>query len=97
LLKWKTASEDVGGFLMVVQAAARFGCAHVYIVTSVDDGDSWIFVCDTCGHRTEMLPLPLIHGNSFGQLVPFPSQAAGVELREAVPDDDVQPPLPQSA
>ena len=65
---------------MIIHAAARFTCAHRYIATATADADRWIFVCDGCAHRTELLPLK--RDALFGQLLAFPSSSVGVELGE---------------
>jgi hypothetical protein len=59
---------------MIVQAAARFGCRHRFVVTD-QDGILW-FVCEGCGHRTDLLPVHL--DKTRGQIVEFPRQAAGI-------------------
>ena len=55
------------GMAIVVDAAARFGCRHRFIVTN-EDGVN-LFVCETCGHRTDLLPVHL-HATR-GELVAF--------------------------
>jgi hypothetical protein len=65
---------------MIIQAAARFTCAHRYIATATANADRWLFVCDDCAHRTELLPLK--RDAVFGQLLAFPSSSVGVELGE---------------
>jgi hypothetical protein len=59
---------------MIVQAAARFGCRHRFVVTD-QNGILW-FVCESCGHRTDLLPVHL--DKTRGQIVEFPRQAAGI-------------------
>jgi hypothetical protein len=59
---------------MIVQAAARFGCRHRFVVTD-QDGILW-FVCEGCGHRTDLLPVHL--DKARGELVQFPRQVACV-------------------
>jgi len=79
---WVTDQEERNkGSFMIIQAAGRFACAHRYIATATTDGDRWLFVCEGCEHRTELLPLN--RGASFGQLLAFPSPSAGVELGQA--------------
>jgi len=78
---------------MIIQAAGRFACAHRYIATATADGDQWLFVCEGCAHRTELLPLN--RDASFGQLIAFPS--VEVELGEAAPGRHPQSSLIQSA
>ena len=80
---------------MIIQAASRFTCAHRYIATATVDGDHWIFVCDGCAHRTELLPLN--RATSFGELLAFPSPSVGVELGEAAFGRHRQSSLFQSA
>lgn len=81
---------------MIIQAAGRFGCAHRYVVTATDDGDQWLFVCEACGHRTELLPLT--GDTSFGQMVAFPAPWVGAKLGGAgVSGRPPQSPLIQSA
>ncbi len=53
---------------MIVHAAAMFGCHHRYLVLE-DDGLA-LFVCESCGHRTDMLPLQL--DAARGEVVDFP-------------------------
>lgn len=77
---------------MIIQAAGRFACAHRYIATA--SGDRWLFVCEGCEHRTELLPLN--RDTSFGQLLAFPS-SVGVELGEAGVSGQSQSSLIQSA
>jgi hypothetical protein len=58
---------------IVVDATARFGCRHRFVVTK-DDG-LLLFVCESCDHRTDLLP---VHLDSVrGQIVKFPVQAVG--------------------
>jgi hypothetical protein len=66
---------------MVIQAAGRFTCTHRYIATATADGDRWLFVCEGCEHRTELLPL--YRDALYGQLVAFPTPSAGADLGEA--------------
>jgi hypothetical protein len=66
---------------MIIQAAGRFACAHRYIATATARGDRWLFVCEGCEHRTELLPLN--RDAPFGQLLAFPSHSVGAELGEA--------------
>ena len=66
---------------MIIHAAARFTCTHRYIATPTADADRWLFVCDGCAHRTELLPLK--RDALFGQLLAFPSSSVSVELSEA--------------
>lgn len=80
---------------MIIQAAGRFTCAHRYIATATGDRNRWLFVCDGCAHRTELLPLN--RDTSFGQLLAFPSPSVGVELSEAAPGRHPQSTLIQSA
>lgn len=56
---------------MIVDAAARFGCGHRFVVTE-DDGMLW-FVCEHCGHRTDLLPVHL--STVRGHVVQFPTRA----------------------
>lgn len=80
---------------MIIQAAGRFGCAHRYVVTATDD-DRWLFVCEACGHRTELLPLT--RDTSFGQVVAFPSSSVGAKFGAAgASGRDPLSPLIQSA
>jgi hypothetical protein len=65
---------------MIIHAASRFTCAHQYIATATTDGERWLFVCDGCAHRTELLPLS--RDTSFGQLLAFPSPSVGLERGE---------------
>lgn len=62
---------------MIVHAAAMFGCRHRYLVLE-DDGLA-LFVCESCGHRTEMLPLHL--DAARGEVIAFP----GVRSRTCAP------------
>jgi len=80
---------------MIIQAAGRFACAHRYIATATARGDRWLFVCEGCEHRTELLPLN--RDKSFGQLLAFPSSSVGVELGEAGVSGQSQSSLIQSA
>ena len=58
---------------MIVDAANRFGCPHRFVVTN-EDG-MMLFVCEGCGHRTDLLP---VHLNTVrGQVVPFPAPFTG--------------------
>jgi hypothetical protein len=66
---------------MIIHAARRFTCAHQYVATATTDGERWVFVCDGCAHRTELLPLS--RDTSLGQLLPFPSPSVGLGLGEA--------------
>ena len=59
---------------MIVHAAARFGCRHRFVVT--DQGGILWFVCEGCGHRTDLLPVHL--DRTRGQIVRFPTHAAGI-------------------
>lgn len=54
---------------MIIHAAAMFACRHRYLVMEVDDLP--LFVCECCGHRTEMLPLHL--DPARGEIVEFPA------------------------
>lgn len=56
---------------MIVNAAARFGCRHRFVVT--DEGGTFLFVCEGCGHRTDELPIQLT--STRGQIVPFPRRS----------------------
>jgi hypothetical protein len=58
---------------MIVDATARFGCRHRFVVTN-EDG-LMLFVCESCAHRTDLLPVHL-HAVR-GEVVPFarPSSA----------------------
>jgi len=78
---------------LIIQAANRFGCTHQYIVTATEDGDQWLFVCEVCGHRTELLPLT--HGRSFGHVLGFPS--VGSEFSVTGNERSPQLPLIHSA
>lgn len=62
---------------MIVNAAAMFGCSHRYLV--IDDAGLPLFVCECCGHRTEMLPLRL--DTERGEVIAFP----GGTLRTLAP------------
>lgn len=42
---------------MVIDARRIFRCAHTYV--SVKDAGLLVFVCASCGYRTELLPLPV--------------------------------------
>lgn len=53
---------------MIVHAAAMFRCPHQYLVLEQDGLP--MFVCEGCGHRTEMLPLHL--DQSRGEVIRFP-------------------------
>jgi hypothetical protein len=54
---------------MIVDANGRFGCLHRYLAAHDDDGA--LFICETCGHRAEMLPL---HRSTVsGRVLPFPA------------------------
>jgi hypothetical protein len=55
------------GMAMIVDAAARFGCRHRFVVTSEDGAN--LFVCESCGHRTDLLPVHL-HATR-GEVVAF--------------------------
>ena len=61
---------------MIIDAAARFGCKHRFVVTN-EDG-AMLFVCESCGHRTDLLPVHL--HNTRGEVVAF---ATRVSLRPA--------------
>jgi hypothetical protein len=52
---------------IVVNAAARFGCRHRFVVTS--EAGLNLFVCESCGHRTDLLPVHL-HATR-GELLAF--------------------------
>ena len=80
---------------MIIQAAGRFACTHRYIATATARADRWLFVCEGCEHRTELLPLN--RGASFGQLLAFPSPFVGSELGEAGRSGQPQSSLIQSA
>lgn len=66
---------------MIIEAIARFACAHRYIAQMAcigrpDAGDAGtidrlLLVCERCGHRAEQLPLP--RDTSFGRVIAFPS------------------------
>jgi hypothetical protein len=58
---------------MIIRAAGRFACRHRYIVTPTDDRRLWLFVCEGCGHRTELLPITL--DAARGEVVAFPPLA----------------------
>jgi hypothetical protein len=65
---------------IIVDATARFGCRHRFVVTE-DDG-LLLFVCESCDHRTDLLP---VHLDSVrGQIVKFPVQAVGAMPAAAV-------------
>jgi hypothetical protein len=64
------------GTLMIIQAARRFACAHRYVVTAA--GEQWLFVCETCEHRAEQLPLT--RHTTVGQVLTFRSPWAGDEF-----------------
>lgn len=66
---------------MIIQAAGRFACAHRFVATATVDGDQWLFACEACGHRTELLPLT--RDTSLGQLLAFPSPSVGAEYSAA--------------
>ncbi len=55
---------------MIVNAAAMFGCSHRYLV--IDDAGLPLFVCECCGHRTDMLPLHL--DTRRGEVIAFPGR-----------------------
>ena len=61
---------------MIIQAAGVFACAHRYVATAMAGGDRWIFACQHCERRTELLPLA--RDASFGQVLVFPT--VGTEL-----------------
>ena len=42
---------------MVIDASRIFGCAHTWV--SVKQSGVLLFVCASCAHRTELLPLHL--------------------------------------
>jgi hypothetical protein len=52
---------------MIVDASARFGCRHRFVVTN-EDG-LMLFVCESCGHRTDLLPVHLHPVR--GEVIPF--------------------------
>lgn len=56
---------------MIVHAAARFSCSHRFVVTE-DDG-RLLFVCEGCGHRTDLLPVHL--DTARGQVFSFPGRS----------------------
>lgn len=58
---------------MIIRAAGRMACGHWWVATPTDNGDSWLFACEACGHRTELLPLT--RDTSLGQVVAFPSSS----------------------
>jgi hypothetical protein len=60
--------------LMIIQAARKFACTHRYVVTATDAGNQWLFVCETCDHRAE--ELPLTRDTTFGEVLAFPSLSA---------------------
>ena len=47
--------SSVGGFAMVIYAAATFCCRHRYVTTI--EHEQLMFVCEQCHHRTELLCL----------------------------------------
>ena len=71
---------------MIIHAAARFGCQHRFIVTD-QDGMLW-FVCEGCGHRTDLLPVHL--DKTRGLIVQFPTQAAGILSPELMAEPAVR-------
>ena len=58
---------------MIIQAARSFTCPHRYVVTPTDDHRLWLFVCESCRHRTELLPLT--RSAARGEVVVFPPLA----------------------
>jgi hypothetical protein len=56
---------------MVIDASRIFGCAHTFV--AVQEGRVLLFVCDACGHRTELLslrpPARTIADRARGELV----------------------------
>ena len=66
---------------MIIQAARRFACTHRFVVTATDAGDLWLFVCEACEHRAELLPLT--RDTTFGEVLAFPSPSAGAECSAA--------------
>jgi hypothetical protein len=58
---------------MIVDAARKFGCRHRFVVT--DEDGMLLFVCECCGHRTDLLPVHL--DTVRGQIVPFPAPFVG--------------------
>ena len=65
------------GMPMIVDASARFGCRHRFVVTN-DDG-VMLFICESCGHRTDLLPVHLhpVRGQvvAFATRISLPSTA----------------------
>jgi len=89
-----TSEKGQGLCVMIIEAASRFACAHRYIATATGNRNQWLFVCEGCAHRTELLPLN--REASFGQLIAFPS-SVGAELGERAPGRRPQSSLIQSA
>lgn len=82
---------------MIIEAIARFACAHRYIAQMVciahpDAGsiDRLLLVCERCGHRAEQLPLP--RDTSFGRVIAFPSVSANHKFVPAASNRYPEPP-----
>lgn len=76
---------------MIIQAAGRLACAHRWVATPTDEGDLWLFACEACGHRTELLPLA--RKTSFGQVLAFPQPPVRAKV-SAAGGSGTQPPSP---
>jgi hypothetical protein len=63
---------------MIIDAAARFGCAHRWVVMNQDG--AMLFVCEQCSHRTDQLPVHL--ARTRGEVVQF--RAFGTSAPETV-------------
>ena len=53
---------------MIIDAAARFGCTHRWVVMNQDG--AMLFVCEQCSHHTDQLPVHLT--STRGQVMQFP-------------------------
>ena len=82
---------------MIIEAVARFACAHRYIAQLINIGtlvsgesSRLLLVCERCGHRVEQLPLP--RPPSFGRVIAFPSTAVDSRFVTTVSDHNPDPP-----
>jgi hypothetical protein len=85
---------------MIIEAIARFACAHRYIaqmasVARPEAGDAGntdrlLLVCERCGHRAEQLPLP--RDTSFGRVIAFPTTSVGPGFVAVAPTRYPEPP-----
>ena len=81
VLPRREATTRQGDETMIIEAIAKFACAHRYIAEipsigrpeagDAGDMDRLLLVCERCGHRAEQLPLP--RDTSFGRVIAFPS------------------------